>query len=68
MTIRDNRQRPMRTQPIDSGDAVTMQATTNTARGIVLVNDTIEEAPQYRHLTQGDPPGEPLGVAPVDRE
>jgi hypothetical protein len=67
MTIKDNRKQPMKIQPRTSSKAVTDQVATNTARGIVLVNDTVEEAPQKRYLTQGDPPGEPLGIAPVDR-
>lgn len=67
MTIKDNRKQPLKIQPRTSSKAVTDQETTNTARGIVLVNDTVEDAPQYRYITQGDPPGEPVGVAPVDR-
>ena len=67
MTIKDNRKQPIKVQPRTSSKAVDDQEETNEARGIVLVNDTIEEAPQKRYLTQGDPPGEPVGVAPVDR-
>ena len=66
MTIKDNRQQPLNTQPMSSSEAVTMQETTNTARGIVGV--TPEEAPQYRYLTQGVLSYvTALGVPPVDR-
>jgi hypothetical protein len=65
MGIKDNRKQPIKVQPRTSSKAVTDQNTTNTTRGIVGV--TPEAAPQYRHLTQGDPPGTPVGIAPVDR-
>jgi len=64
-TVTDNRKQPMRIQPRTSSKAVTQQVTTNTNRGITGV--TPVEAPQYRYLTQGDPVGEPVGIAPVNR-
>lgn len=67
MTIKDNRKQPIKVQPRTSSKAVDDQEETNEMRGIVLVNDTIEAAPQKRYLTQGDPPGTPVGIAPVDR-
>lgn len=65
MTIRDNRQQPMKIQPQDSGDAVDQQVETNSARDIVGV--TPEEAPAKRSTTQGPSDVTPVGVAPVDR-
>ena len=64
--IKDNRLRPIKIQPQDSGDAVTQQEETNELRGIE--GAIIEEAPQYRGDVQGYPNVTPVGVAPVDRD